>query len=200
MPTHNTRANLRARQGWVSGTGGGISVKAADGRIVMAPSGVQKERMRAEDMFVLDAKGDVLEAPAARPPPYPAPKLSECSPLFMAVRLRVGEAAGRERGGEQCSLAPLEGKADALQGGRRKQSARAAPYLCCPHAHLTLSLAPSPPPSSPRPPPNNQQAYELRGAGAVLHSHSLSSVLATMLDESATEFRVTHLEMIKVRR
>lgn len=85
-PTHNTRADPRARQGWVSGTGGGISVKAADGRIVMAPSGVQKERMRAEDMFVLDAKGDVLEAPAARPPPYPAPKLSECSPLFMAVR------------------------------------------------------------------------------------------------------------------
>ena len=28
-------------QGWVSGTGGGISLKAEDGRIVMAPSGVQ---------------------------------------------------------------------------------------------------------------------------------------------------------------
>ena len=42
------------------------------------------------------------------------------------------------------------------------------------------------------------QAYELRGAGAVLHSHSLNAVLATLLDEAAPEFRVTHLEMIKV--
>lgn len=43
------------------------------------------------------------------------------------------------------------------------------------------------------------QAYELRGAGAVLHSHSLHAVMATMLDPQATEFKVTHLEMIKVR-
>ena len=42
------------------------------------------------------------------------------------------------------------------------------------------------------------QAYELRGAGAVLHSHSLNAVLATLLDEAAPEFSVTHLEMIKV--
>lgn len=42
------------------------------------------------------------------------------------------------------------------------------------------------------------QAYELRGAGAVLHSHSLNAVLATLIDETAKEFKVTHLEMIKV--
>lgn len=42
------------------------------------------------------------------------------------------------------------------------------------------------------------QAYELRGAGAVLHSHSMNALLATVLDENASEFRVTHLEMIKV--
>lgn len=71
-------------QGWVSGTGGGISVRAGD-RIVMAPSGVQKERMQPSDMFVLDAEGAVVETPAPRPPPYKPPKLSECSPLFMAV-------------------------------------------------------------------------------------------------------------------
>ncbi len=72
-------------QGWVSGTGGGISVKAGD-EIVMAPSGVQKERMQPDDMFVLDAKGDVIQTPVAKPPPARPPKLSECSPLFMAVR------------------------------------------------------------------------------------------------------------------
>ena len=113
-------------QGWVGGTGGGISVKAGDGTIVMAPSGVQKERMQEDDMFVLDAAGEVLHTPAAKPLPARPPKLSECSPLFMA-------------------------------------------------------------------------AYELRGAGAVIHSHSLNAVMATILDPEASEFRVTHLEMIKVR-
>ena len=69
--------------------------------------------------------GTVLEPPQARPPPYKAPKLSECYPLF-------------------------------------------------------------------------QQAFNLRGAGAVLHSHSINAVLASMLSD-ATEFSVTHLEMIKVQ-
>lgn len=105
--------------GWVSGTGGGMSVRAADGCIVMAPSGVQKERMAAADMFVLDAAGCVAEAPSGA-----RSKLSECAPLFMA-------------------------------------------------------------------------AYELRGAGAVLHSHALEAMLATLLDPGATEFRVTQLEMLK---
>ena len=75
--------NLYA-QGAVSGTGGGMSIKVGD-RIVMAPSGVQKERMEPADMFVLDAAGQVLEHPKPRPAPYKPPKLSECSPLFMAV-------------------------------------------------------------------------------------------------------------------
>ena len=42
--------------------------------------------MKPEDMFVLDSGGNILETPVERPPPYKAPKLSECSPLFMAVR------------------------------------------------------------------------------------------------------------------
>lgn len=33
-----------------------------------------------------------------------------------------------------------------------------------------------------------------------MHSHSMSSVLATMLDPDSSEFKVTHIEMIKVRR
>jgi hypothetical protein len=32
----------------------------------------------------------------------------------------------------------------------------------------------------------------------VLHSHSLNAVFATLMDEAASEFKVTHLEMIKV--
>ncbi|KFM23338.1 putative bifunctional methylthioribulose-1-phosphate dehydratase/enolase-phosphatase E1 [Auxenochlorella protothecoides] len=111
--------------GHVSGTGGGISIKAGDA-LVMAPSGVQKERMRPEDMFVLDLKGNVTHTPEPRGPPYKPPKLSECAPLFQSVR-----------------------------------------------------------------------AYDLAGAGAVLHSHSINALLATVLDPDSSEFRVTELEMIK---
>lgn len=70
--------------GHVSGTGGGISIKVGE-QIVMAPSGVQKERMRPEDMFVLDRQGNVVEKPEPRGPPYKPPKLSECAPLFQSV-------------------------------------------------------------------------------------------------------------------
>ncbi len=69
--------------GWVSGTGGGISIRADEG-IVMAPSGVQKERIGREDVFVLDANAlddcRVLKAPAD-----PSLKISECQPLFFAA-------------------------------------------------------------------------------------------------------------------
>ena len=102
------------RLGWVSGTGGGVSVRQGD-RIFMAPSGVQKERMAAEDMFELDDAGAVLSPPEHG-------KLSECAPLFM-------------------------------------------------------------------------NAYRMRNAGAVLHSHSVHAVMATLLFEDT--FEATHLEMLK---
>lgn len=88
--------------GWVSGTGGGLSIRVGD-RIVMAPSGVQKERMQPDDLFLLDAaSGDVLEAPLAKPPPARPPKLSECAPLFMTVKRREREfGVRREREGRQ---------------------------------------------------------------------------------------------------
>lgn len=102
--------------GWVSGTGGGICIRDGD-RVVVAPSGVQKERMRPEELFVLGLDGTVLERPAD-----PALRVSECSSLFLA-------------------------------------------------------------------------AIRLRGAGAVIHSHSIHAVMATLL--FTTEFSVSHLEMIK---
>ena len=68
--------------GWASGTGGGISIKE-EGRIFMAPSGVQKERLKPEDIFILDAEGNVSEEPGN------GLKLSQCSPLFMhAYKMR----------------------------------------------------------------------------------------------------------------
>jgi methylthioribulose-1-phosphate dehydratase len=70
-------------QGWVSGTGGGISIRQG-GRVYLAPSGVQKERIAAEDLYVLDESGEILERPREaelRP--------SACQPLFFnTFRLR----------------------------------------------------------------------------------------------------------------
>ena len=102
--------------GWVSGTGGGICIREGD-RVIVAPSGVQKERMLPEEMFVIALDGSVIERPAD-----PALRPSECSALFL-------------------------------------------------------------------------KAINLRGAGAVIHTHSTHAVMATLL--FGTEFSVSHLEMIK---
>ncbi|CAA6671498.1 unnamed protein product [Spirodela intermedia] len=117
--------------GWVSGTGGSITIKVHEDSIVkrqqlivMSPSGVQKERMVPEDMYVLSASGEILCTPVKKPYPHRPPKCTDCAPLFM-------------------------------------------------------------------------KAYEMRDAGAVIHSHGLESCLVTMLHPFSREFRITHMEMIK---
>ncbi|KAJ1725053.1 Methylthioribulose-1-phosphate dehydratase [Coemansia erecta] len=108
------------RLGWVTGTGGGISIRSAD-HVYVAPSGVQKERILPTDLFVLSlSTRQELRAPA---PPI---KPSACTPLFY-------------------------------------------------------------------------NAYEMRSAGACIHTHSQNAVLVTML--YADEFAISHQEMIKgIRR
>ena len=102
--------------GWASGTGGGICIRSGDA-VVVAPSGVQKERMTPEQMFLVGLDGSVT----ARPDD-PSLRPSECSSLFL-------------------------------------------------------------------------KAINRRGAGAVIHSHSINAVMATLLFDA--EFSVSHLEMIK---
>ncbi|KEG15362.1 methylthioribulose 1-phosphate dehydratase [Trypanosoma grayi] len=63
--------------GWATGTGGGISIRHGDNYYV-APSGVQKERLKPEDIFVLDAAAQVV----APPRNTKVVKMSECTPLF----------------------------------------------------------------------------------------------------------------------
>ncbi|KAJ8422792.1 hypothetical protein Cgig2_023274 [Carnegiea gigantea] len=41
------------------------------------------------------------------------------------------------------------------------------------------------------------QAYQMRNAGAVIHSHGMESCLVTMINPTVKEFRITHMEMIK---
>lgn len=41
--------------GWVTGTGGGVSIRDGE-HIYLAPSGVEKELMQPENIFVMDFK------------------------------------------------------------------------------------------------------------------------------------------------
>lgn len=66
------------RRGWVSGTGGGICGPADGGGLLLAPTGVHKERVTTEEFFTVDpADGRVLRSPDRgdlRP--------SECNSIF----------------------------------------------------------------------------------------------------------------------
>ncbi|KAI9092886.1 class II aldolase/adducin N-terminal [Phlyctochytrium arcticum] len=105
--------------GWVTGTGGGITIRKDD-FIYIAPSGVQKERMLPEHLYVLT---HTLPRSIIRSPPESYKlKPSQCTPLFA-------------------------------------------------------------------------NAYDMRAAGACIHTHSQHAVMATLLYKE--EFVITHQEMIK---
>src|SRR5215208_4131186 len=69
--------------GWVTGTGGGICIREGE-NVLVAPSAVQRERLRPEDMFTLSLDGAIVARPQ-----NPELRPSECSSLFLAaIRLR----------------------------------------------------------------------------------------------------------------
>ncbi|XP_045801332.1 probable bifunctional methylthioribulose-1-phosphate dehydratase/enolase-phosphatase E1 [Trifolium pratense] len=96
--------------GWVSGTGGSISIKVHDDSIpkpqqliLMSPSAVQKERMEPEDMYVLSDNGSVLSAPSPKPYPHKPPKCTDCDSLFLkAYEKRDAGAVIHSHGIESC--------------------------------------------------------------------------------------------------
>jgi methylthioribulose-1-phosphate dehydratase len=72
---------------WVSGTGGGICGVTESGKlgragkVLVAPTGVHKERVAPADLFVVDAaSGELVSRPR-----NPALRLSECSPIFCEI-------------------------------------------------------------------------------------------------------------------
>src|SRR5438477_9370786 len=68
-------------KGWVSGTGGGICARLDDGRLLVAPTGVHKERVQPDDLFLVEpVKGMII-----RPPALQSLRPSECTPIFRAV-------------------------------------------------------------------------------------------------------------------
>lgn len=120
---------------WVTGTGGGISIRDVDGNpniVYIAPSGIQKERLHPDEMFVVELPGKILQTPnedGAREPNLDLPKDYLYKPL---------------------ACTPL--------------------FLSC---------------------------YNLRDAGACIHTHSQNAVMATLIFEDKVEFSMSHIEQIK---
>ena len=73
------------QKGWVAGTGGGICCRVGKERILMAPTGVHKERVVPEDLFLVDLSGRTLRAPRNR-----LLRLTECSGIFSLLINRRG--------------------------------------------------------------------------------------------------------------
>ena len=117
---------------WVTGTGGGISIrdiKGADPNVVyIAPSGIQKERLKPWEMFTV-----VL----------PDSKLIST---------------------------PNDNPIEATKGYRYKPSACTPLFLSC---------------------------YNMRNAGACIHTHSQNAVIATLMCGDKLEFKISHIEQIK---
>jgi len=71
--------------GWVSGTGGGISIKDGE-QVYIAPSGVQKECILPEQIFTLDSNRNILSRPDNL-------TLSACAPIFFEIYDRTNSGA-----------------------------------------------------------------------------------------------------------
>ena len=68
-----------------------VSCLVSGDKIYMAPSAVQKERLRPDDIFILDREGNVTESPA-----NPGLAVSACKPLFLhAYNLRNAGAVAQ---------------------------------------------------------------------------------------------------------
>ncbi|KAG9230216.1 putative Methylthioribulose-1-phosphate dehydratase [Amylocarpus encephaloides] len=75
--------------GWVTGTGGGTSIRDDD-LVYLAPSGVQKELMKSEDIYVLELSKQVDPKKRVYLRSPPSLKPSQCTPLFIAAFTKRG--------------------------------------------------------------------------------------------------------------
>ena len=98
-------------KGWVSGTGGGICGPADGGGLLLAPTGVHKERVRPDDFFTVDpAGGHVLRTPAD-----PTLRPSECNQIFcLAARVRGATSVMHSHGLQAVLAGDLAAGADHL--------------------------------------------------------------------------------------
>ncbi|KAM7015330.1 methylthioribulose-1-phosphate dehydratase isoform 1-T1 [Tautogolabrus adspersus] len=143
--------------GWVTGTGGGISLKRGD-QIYIAPSGVQKERIQVS-LFV------------------------ECllRTLLIEQYLDKKERSWLSFKSHRCNVCVSQPEDMFVCDVEEKD-------ISCPPAWKKYKKSQCT--------PLFMNAYTMRGAQAVIHTHSKAAVMATLL-YPGKEFRITHQEMIK---
>jgi methylthioribulose-1-phosphate dehydratase len=99
-------------KGWISGTGGGICGPAGGGGLLLAPTGVHKERVGVDDFFVVDpADGHVVQ-----PPPDASLRPSECNAIFcLAARERGARSVVHSHALSAVLAGDLAGDADHVE-------------------------------------------------------------------------------------
>lgn len=98
-------------KGWVSGTGGGICALDPERRMLLAPTGVHKERIQPPDFFAIDTRDGSVIDPAADPALRP----SECNAIFRAaIREREAGSVMHSHALSSVLAADLAGEDDAL--------------------------------------------------------------------------------------
>lgn len=94
---------------WVSGTGGGICGPTADDNLLLAPTGVHKERVQPEDFFVVRIEDGSVVQPAIDPTLRP----SECNAIFCAIaRARGARSVVHSHALSAVLCADLAGESD----------------------------------------------------------------------------------------
>ncbi|KAH7544123.1 hypothetical protein JRO89_XS15G0112100 [Xanthoceras sorbifolium] len=144
--------------GWVSGTGGSITIKVHDDSIP-----------KPQQLILMSPSGTLSLTV------YLLSEICNSSPLYVYAGIWIGVQKERM---EPEDMYVLSGNGSILSSPSPK------PY---PHK----------PPKCSDCAPLFMKAYEMRDAGAVIHSHGMESCLVTMLNPMSKEFRITHMEMIK---
>jgi methylthioribulose-1-phosphate dehydratase len=99
-------------RGWVSGTGGGICGPADGGGLLLAPTGVHKERVQPDEFFTVNpADGEIQRTPADRDL-----QPSECRSIFcLAARERGARSVVHSHGLSTVLAGDLAADADHIE-------------------------------------------------------------------------------------
>ena len=96
-------------KGWMSGTGGSMSIKSGT-TIYVTPSGVHKERLEADQIFEMNDEGEVTNRPSDT-----FLRQSQCTPLYMLVYKMCGAGAVIHSHSKHSMLATLTSNGDTFQ-------------------------------------------------------------------------------------
>lgn len=164
---------LYYKSGWVSGTGGGISIRHGN-TVWIAPSGVHKERVRPQDIFEIALDTEEI--------------------LFHPMEQTTSIATGESNVETQSSTeTQSQTQGSHVEVQQKNESISLLPIQGIPCPLLKVSECK----------PLFFHAFRERNAGAVIHSHALAALMTTLIctvrheENQCEEFCISQIEMIK---